>query len=182
MTIAEFDAFVDRRADDVDYELIDGTVFAMSNPTQPHERIASNIGSKLTAAMDQRGCDTFQGGMRVQHSVRRRGKNKYRPDVVVRCGPMSVESFITDPVVAIEVLSPTTIDVDRGPKLKFYKTLPSIQHIVLVYQDEMRVEHYWRTDKVFELEVLKSPSDILRLATIEFEIALERVYFRVDVG
>jgi hypothetical protein len=40
-----------------------------------------------------------------------------------------------------EVLSLSTMERDRGRKLQFYKDLPTVQHIVLAYADQMRVEH-----------------------------------------
>ena len=77
------------------------------------------------------------------------GIDKTRPDIVVRCGPAdSTRTFITDPLIVVEVLSPSAIDVDRGAKLDFYKAIPTMMHIALVYQDQMRVEHYRRTTPV----------------------------------
>ncbi len=76
---------------------------------------------------------------------------------------------------------PTTIDTDRGPKLDFYKSLPTIRHIALVYQDQMRIEHYRRAEQGFELEVLKRPEDKLHFEAVEFRLALDRVYFDVVV-
>jgi Uma2 family endonuclease len=83
--------------------------------------------------------------MMVQATASSTGRHKFRPDIVVRSGPPSNNTFITDPVVVVEVLSPSTMDRDRGRKLQFYKELPTRQHIVLGYADEMRVEHYFRT-------------------------------------
>ena len=45
----------------------------------------------------------------------------------------------------------------------------------------MRVEHYRRGLEGFELEVLKTPADVLSLEAVEFRIALERVYFGVEM-
>ena len=50
-----------------------------------------------------------------------------------------------------------------GPKLDFYKSLPTVRHIALVYQDQMRVEHYRREERGFELDVLKHPEEVLHL-------------------
>ena len=81
--------------------------------------------------------------------------------------------------MVIEVLSPSTIDIDRGPKLDFYKSLPTVRHIAFVYQDQMRVEHYRRGEQGFELEVLKLPGDALHFEAVEFRIDLTRIYFDV---
>ncbi len=55
--------------------------------------------------------------------------------------------FITDPLVVVEAFRRPRIDVDRDDKLRFNKAQPTLRHIVLVYQDQMRIEHYRRTDE-----------------------------------
>jgi Uma2 family endonuclease len=179
MTIPEFDAFVDGMAEGKNFELFDGTPLLMSNPNETHEQIASNIGANLKLAMDKRGCRTYQGGIMVQTSANSTGRDKFRPDVVVSCGPASNNTFITDPIVVVEVLSPSTIDRDRGPKLEFYKNLPTAQHVVLAYADQMRVEHYFRGENGWEMKVLPTPESILELDAVEFRMNLEDIYFDV---
>ncbi len=181
VTIQAFDAFVEAQADTAVFELVDGVIVMMSNPTETHEQIASNIGAPLKLAMDARGCRTYLGGFRVQSADQNDGTDKTKPDVVVRCGPRSARTFITDPLVIVEVLSPSTIDIDRGRKLEFYKSLPTVPHIALVYQDQMRVEHYRRTDTGFELEALKTPTDVLHFEAVDFSLELERIYFDVPL-
>lgn len=180
VTIEGFDAFVEAQADLALFELVGGVIVMMTNPTETHEQIASNIGAPLKLAMDLRECRTYQGGMRVQRSDDRNGTDKTRPDVVVRCGPGSSKIYITDPLVVIEVLSPSTIDIDRGAKLDFYKSLPTVRHIALVYQDQM-LEHYRWAEQGFDLEVLKAPGDVLHLEAVDFKLSLDKVCFGVDI-
>ncbi len=106
VTIEGFDAFIDAQADTADFELIEGVIFMMTNPTETHEQIASNIGAPMKLAMDKRGCRSYQGGMRVQASDDSRGTDKYKPDIVVRCGSVGKKNDITDPLVVVEILSP----------------------------------------------------------------------------
>ena len=181
VTIESFDAFVEAQADTALFELVEGVIVMMTNPTETHEQIAANIGAPLKLAMDARGCRTYQGGMRVQRSDDPRDTDKTRPDVVVRCGALGTRSYITDPLVVIEVLSPSTMDTDRGPKLDFYKSLPTVRHIALIYQDQMRVEHYRRGEQGFELEVLKRPEEALHFEAVEFRIELARIFFDVTL-
>lgn len=180
VTIAEFDAFLAAQRDDAAWELVGGRIVAMTNPTERHEQIVSNIGAPLKLAMDRLGCRAYFGGMRVQRSDDSRGLDKPRPDILVRCGPVTPNTHITDPLVVVEVLSPSTIDVDRGDKLAFYKRQPTMRHIVLVYQDQMRIEHYRRTDRGWETETLAAPADSLTLEAVGFEMALATIYFGVD--
>lgn len=180
MTIAEFDQFVAVQQDDREWELVAGELVMMSNPTENHEQIAGNIGAPLKLAMDATGCRVYQGGMRVQRSDDNAGKNKPKPDVVVRCGQRQNQTFVSDSLVVVEVLSPSTMDRDRGPKLAFYKSLSTLRHIALVYQDQVRVEHYHRSDFGWELEVLTSSDEILQFDAVDFELTLERIYFDLD--
>jgi Uma2 family endonuclease len=181
VTIEAFDAFVEAQADTALFELVEGDIVMMTNPTEVHEQSAGNIGAPLKLAMDARGCRTYQGGMRVQRSNDARDTDKTRPDVVVRCGAVGSGTYITDPLVVVEVLSPSTIDIDRGAKLDLYKSLPTIRHIALVYQDQMRVEHYRRMEQGFELDVLKRPEEVLHFEAVEYRIDLARIYFDVAV-
>jgi Uma2 family endonuclease len=181
VTIEAFDAFVEAQVDTALFELVEGAIVMMTNPTEVDEQIAANIGAPLKLAMDVRGCRTYQGGMRVQRSDDPRETDKTRPDVVVRCGALGTRNYVTDPLVVVEVLSPSTIDVDRGPKLDFYKSLPTVRHIALVYQDQMRVEHYRRGEQGFELDVLKRAEETLHLEAVDFRIDLARVYFGVTL-
>ena len=95
----------------------------------------------------------------------------------MRRGPPGIGIYITDPVVVVEVLSPSTMDNDRGPKLRFYKALATVQHIVLAYSDQMRVEHYWRTEDSWRFEVLTTPEQTLALEAVDFRIDLAQIYF-----
>jgi Uma2 family endonuclease len=115
--------------------------------------------------------------MRVQANGEATAVCKCKPDIVVRCGPSENKICVTDPVVVIEVLSPATIDFDRGKKLMFYKTLATLHHIVLAYSDQRRVEHYFRDDDEWRFESLVAARDVLRLETLGFQIGLEDVYF-----
>jgi Uma2 family endonuclease len=181
VTIQAFDRFVEAQADAALFELVEGVIVMMTNPTQSHEQIAANVGAPLKLAMDARGCLAFLGGIRVQRSDNPRETDKTRPDVVVRCGDLETKNYITDPLVIIEVLSPSTIDTDRGPKLDFYKSLPTVRHIALIYQDQMRVEHYRRGEQGFELDVLKRPEEVLDFEAVAFRIDLARVYFGIPL-
>jgi Uma2 family endonuclease len=177
MTIAEFDAFTDGLLDDREFELVNGELAMMVNSTETHEQIAGNIGAPLKLAMDRRGCRTYQGGMRVQRDHDSTARDKYLPDLLVRCGARENRTYVTDPIVIVEVLSPSTIDHDRGTKLPFYKDLPSVAHIVSAYSDQMRVEHYSRTQDGWRLDVLTRPEQSLALDAVEFAIDLSQIYF-----
>jgi len=178
-TLQEFDEFEAAAGEDVHYELFDGWLVAMSNPTVTHEQIAGNIGAPLKIAMNKRGCRSYQGGIAVRPPDG--SSSKFRPDVVVHCGKSNpADTVLTDPIVVVEVLSPGTIDHDRTGKLAVYKAFPSLRDIVLAYSDSMRVEHYRRASAAEEwsqVEALVNPDDKLVISSVDFEIELDEVYF-----
>ncbi len=58
ITIEAFDAFLEAQRDDESWELVEGSILCMTNPTEDHEQIAGNIGAPLKLAMDAQGCRT----------------------------------------------------------------------------------------------------------------------------
>ena len=181
MTLADYEAFVATRPDDERWEMVGGVVEMMTNPTGNHGQIAMNIAMPLKAATDAAGCRTYAGSMRVQNAEKREAGDATIPDVVVHCGSDRNRTFVTDPLIIVEVLSRSMMDHDRGPKLAFYKTLPSLRHIALIYQDQMRVEYYYRTEEGWYLESLTRAGQSLGFDDLDFTISLETVYFDVSV-
>ena len=176
VTIAGFDEFVEGQADGRAWELVAGCIVSMTNPSQTHEQIVANIGFRVKATADERGCRTFFGGMRVQRSDNRSARDKPRPDLLVRCGPLQAQNYATDPLVIVAVLSPSTMDLDRGDKLRFFKRLPTLVHVALVYQDQIRVEHYWRSDTGWATDVLTKPDDLLVFDALGAGLTLADAY------
>jgi Uma2 family endonuclease len=48
--------------------------------------------------------------------------------------------MVADPVLIVEVLSPSTSQVDRFRKLADYRALASVQEILVVFADERRAQ------------------------------------------
>ncbi len=182
-TIAAFDAFLVDQRDEGAWELLGGEFVAMTNPSLAHEEIAGNLAAAFRAQLPgDRRCRVAAGGVRVQASDDERGVYAPRPDVMVWCGPMRPDRHhVTTPMIIAEVLFPSSMDHDRGTKLRFYKSaLPTLRHIALVYQDQMRVELYNRTGLGWELEVLTRPEDRAMFASLLLEVPLANIYAGVE--
>lgn len=183
VTIAEFDAFVDAQPDDTKWELIDGRIVAMTNPTGRHGQIALNLALALRPAADRAGCQINVGAMRVQGSPDGSGVDKTIPDLTVACTDWTpAATFVTQPAIVVEELSPSTRDYDRGAKLAFYKSLPSLRDIVLVYQDEIRVEHFARTADEWTMIPLTAPGGTLQLTGLPAGVPLAEIFAGTDLG
>ena len=175
-TIAEFVAFMERQPHDTRWELLDGQILAMTNPSEDHGQIASSIGLGLVPPARERGCRVNIAGIRVQASGDAGATTATIPDVTVRCGERVGRNWIDDPVIVVEVLSPSTMDFDRGAKLDFYKTFPTMRDIILVYQDQVRIEHYLREGEGWMMRPLTSLADPLALDGLPVSIGLADIY------
>lgn len=179
MTIAAFDQFLAVQQDDVRWELVDGQLLPLARASLDHAEIAGNIWAALRSAMPaNRRWRVTTGGVRVQISDDSSGIHAPAPDVMAWHGTMDgTKNFVTTPLVIVEVLSPSNMDTDRGAKLRFYKTgLQTLRHIALVYQDQMRVECYHRTDLGWDLITLTRPGDAMMFPALAFEMMLADVY------
>lgn len=184
VTIAEFDAFVAAQPEDCTiWELIDGEIVGMTNPNVRHGQVAVNIAVALKPVAEEHGCRVNIGGLRVQASSDPDGIDKTVPDITVQCGALSdAATWIDDPAVIIEILSPSTMDYDRGLKLHFYKSIPPVRDIVIVYQDQVRVEHYVRAGDEWQMSALTSLESELGFTGLPATIRLAEIYALTDLG
>lgn len=142
MGAEEYLAF--ERAAEGKHELWDGEVFAMSGASLSHNRIVRNLIRHLGNALEGMSCEVLPSDMRVRIGLRLR---YVYPDVTIVCGRPQLEGeadVLQNPNLVIEVLSPSTEAFDRGDKFAGYRSLPSVNEVVLVSQDERRVECYTR--------------------------------------
>lgn len=144
MTESEYLEF--ERDSDVKHEYLNGEVFAMAGASAKHSLICSYVASALIVALGE-PCAVYQSDMRVK--VKTTGLFTY-PDVSVGCeDPQYVANIfdtLLNPIVLIEVLSPSTEAYDRGKKFQDYRQIPSLQEYLLISQDSPRIERYLRRD------------------------------------
>jgi Uma2 family endonuclease len=147
------------------HEFDDGEIFAVAGGSPRHSALASRISAAIENTRPS-GCTGFQSDMRIR--VLATGRATY-PDVSMVCGPIELDlddrsgTTVTNPVLLVEVLSPSTEDVDRGSKWRDYQRIPSLQEYVLVNQ-ESRVEIYRRL-RSGEWEYLDVREGIVKLAS-----------------
>ena len=120
-------------------EFYDGDIFAMAGGTPEHGMLAAG----LTALIGQQlppSCRAMSSDVKVR--VLATGLSTF-PDLSVVCGELKRapddDNCVTNPVLLVEVLSPSTEDYDRGEKLSQYRQIPSLQVVLLVAHDTRRV-------------------------------------------
>ena len=133
------------RASDVRNEYYNGHMYAMSGGSVLHAIIIGNLTRETGNALRGRPCFVAPSDLRVRISPD--GLYTY-PDIVVVCGELKVldrrNDTVLNPILVIEVLSPSTEAYDRGLKSAQYRTLETLQEYALVSQSEARVEIFRR--------------------------------------
>ena len=163
-------------------ELFNGQVYAMAGASPTHALITANFIGIVQQHLRGKPCRTFSSDLRVW--VNETGAFVY-PDVTVACPPLQFApddpNSLTNPVVVIEVLSPSTEANDRGAKWGHYQHLPSLRDYVLVAQDQMRIEHYERMDDgTWRYSVAEDANGSVSLPSLECRLELAEVYERVE--
>src|SRR5205823_801681 len=109
-----------------------------------HARAKSHIWRRLTEAIEAGNlpCEAYPGGMAVEIDE----ATTYEPDALVRCGaPLPADAIkVRDPVIVVEVLSPSSLARDSGAKLADYFRLPSVRHYLIVRTEDRVLIHHAR--------------------------------------
>ena len=144
MTSDEFIPWAMSRPRGERYELAAGEVIGMAPERSSHALIKLRIARRLAEAVEAAGlpCTVYPDGMAVEIDT----STVYEPDALVRCGPLLPEDAVKviDPVIVVEVLSPSTRARDAGAKLEDYFRLPSVRHYLIVKTENQSVTHHAR--------------------------------------
>ena len=160
---------------------MNGEFSAMAGSSRRHNLVEGNAYAYLHSQLRNRDCEIYQNDMRVKV-----GENFYTyPDVVVVCGEPQIEKKrgenLLNPVVLIEVLSPSTEKFDRGEKAQLYRSMPSLKEYVLISQDKPYIEHFIRQENgEWIFTEISEMSDNLKFPAIECEVSLSEIYAKVD--
>jgi Uma2 family endonuclease len=175
------------------FEYVDGWIIAlhgvrsdeetdpMTGPTLEHNLIVSNLNGELRERLRDEECRAVAPSPRV--AIPSLDAHLY-PDLLILCEAPEIENghrdTITNPQVIVEVLSPSTMDYDRGEKFARYRQIDTLQEYLLVAQDAPHVEHYVRQDdgswRFTETDGLDAT---ITLPSVEAELPLAEVYLDV---
>jgi Uma2 family endonuclease len=144
MSVDEYLAWSDSQSERQRTELINGQIVTMPAERLLHTYVKTSAFLALRQAIEAAGlpCQALPDGPGVRiddHTV-------YEPDALIYCGgaPPPASMLIPNPVVLVEVLSPTTAHSDTSAKLIGYFKLPSVAHYLVLDPDDRTVTHYTR--------------------------------------
>lgn len=161
-------------------EYINGEIINMPGASFAHNLITNNISGELRARLKGSQYTVFANDMRISVPTAR---SYFYPDVGVVCEEPRFEDDVFDtllnPIVIVEVLSPSTEAYDRGEKFAYYRQITPLQEYVLVSQDQIRIEHYYRQERQWIFTDFEKHDEILLLPSIQCELPLQEIYERV---
>jgi Uma2 family endonuclease len=175
-TLEEFLAFDD--GTDTRYQLFEGRIVAMNPPLRGHgtlvARLTRLIGNQLIPP-----CEVIPEAGIIPLSRR---NSWYQADLIVTCTPGNFQDqFIAEPVLVVEVLSPTTSATDFNRKLPDYQQMPSMRDVLLVSGMERLIRH-WRREPQGWTEHRHRRSATVRLTSLPVTLAMRELYDGVLPG
>ncbi|MEE8409014.1 MAG: Uma2 family endonuclease [Myxococcota bacterium] len=161
----------------VKHEYFAGQIFAMAGGTPEHGAMAMRIAISLGAQLAGRPCNVYPSDVRIR--IVATGLDTY-PDVSVVCGAEARDTednnALTNPIVIVEVLSPSTEAYDRGDKLEHYKQITSLRDVVLVSHEQRRVDVWRREEMGGWTTATARAGETLTLRSIDCTLDVDTIY------
>jgi Uma2 family endonuclease len=178
MTLEEFLCWDD--GTDTRYELIEGFPVAMAPPAEAHRILAVRLVSRIDAALaGRRPCNA-----QIEPGVVRpdRADSYYVPDIAVTCEPNEPgRQAMADPILIVQILSPSTERTDRRLKLPVYQAMESVREIMLIDADSHHAELYRRENNRWGIQLVRGIEATLFLASVDIQISMSELYEGIAV-
>lgn len=140
-------AWYDTQPEGRRYELLGGIAYEMQAERARHNEVKQRVSGFFRSQIADRKlqCQNFADGM----AVRVDAETVFEPDAMVRCGPRvpGDATLIQDPLIVVEILSPTTQHVDVFRKFNRYFNNPSLVHYLIINSIDANAVHHRRNEQ-----------------------------------
>ena len=162
-------------------ELIDNCVWIMRGANVQHNVISSNLICALYPLAEEQGYELL--GSRMCLEVDRDSTFVY-PDMNIVRGEPNMNCYFNphtfdNPILIIEIISPSTEEMDRTRKKELYLQLESLEAYILLSQGEPRVEMFRRQGDYWRHDICAGLDATLVIDTPDCEVPLSEIYQRV---
>ncbi len=173
MTVDEFLGWED--GTDTRYELVGGFVYPMAPPMPAHGRLAARLAGLLDSALRPRRPCAVQSEVGI---VRPESNDTcYVADLAVTCEPLRPDDrLIRDPILIVEIQSPSTAAFDHHTKVADYRQIPSVKEILLIDSTTIFAEILRRDGERWITELVQGPNAVLSLGTVPLSIVMAELY------
>ena len=170
MSLDEFLSWEERQ--ELRYEYDGAHVRAMTGGTHVHPLIQANLIASLHTRLRGGPCHVIGSELKLRTTVSVR-----YPDAMVLCSPPERNATTTSlPVVLFEILSPSSAGIDLGAKNAEYQTLASVRRYVVLRQDAVFADVFFRNAEDEWKHEPVGADDALKLPEIQAEIPLSAIY------
>ena len=166
------------------HEYYNGIIRKMPGASFRHNQIAVNVMTALATALYNKNFIVLNSDMKIHIPQL---ESVIYPDAVVVFEKPEFYSgrtdVLTNPLLVVEVVSPSTEKYDRGRKFQHYKTLPSFKEYVLIEQlQPWVVASYKIAERTWQDTEANTLDGSVYLQSIDCTIQLQRVYHGVEFG
>lgn len=160
----------------IKHEYVDGEVFAMAGASDAHVTIAGNIAMALRNHLRGGPCSVYISAMKLRVA---QDNAFFHPDIFATCSATDRVQRLwkSEPVLVVEVLSPSTSAYDRGAKFAAYRKLPSLREYVVVDAERISVDVFRREPgaKYWSIDFLDAGQTVT-LASVDLVLPVAAVY------
>ncbi|MEP7253432.1 MAG: Uma2 family endonuclease [Ginsengibacter sp.] len=162
------------------HEYYKGEIFAMSGAGARHNIVSINIIASLHNSLKGKSCQPYGSDMRIH--IPENTLFTY-PDISIICGDIisakEDENTSTNPTIIFEILSPSTMNYDRGGKFMLYRAIPTLKEYMLVDPESVHIEQFAINKAgLWQLKEYSSIADRLNLESVGVTLLLEDIYDR----
>ena len=183
LTVDEFLAWDD--GTDRRHQLLRGRVTIMAPAQAVHGALVARLAGQLALGLPRSCAAISEAGIRPAHhddTYYQADLAVYQADLAVTCRPLEPgELYLREPVLVIEVLSPSTEATDRLMKLDDYRLVPSIQDILFVATQRIQIEHWHREGDVWVV-ASRGPAEQVDLGSLGFGLDVDALYAGLPLG
>jgi Uma2 family endonuclease len=170
------DYFAFEETSEEKHEFFRGEIFAMAGGTFNHASILVNVQARLHEKSNKKPFQVTNNQLKIETP---KGLITY-PDVAVVCGKPELTSnqcVLLNPVVIIEVLSPSTRRYDQSDKFLLYRSIETFKDYILIDSEKVHVQHFRKTDQnEWILHEYFDLKDDVYLASIQEILSLSDIY------
>lgn len=167
MTAEEFLAWDETQT--LRHEFVAGEVFLMAGGEDRSATVAGNFYMALRQHLKGTPCRVYANDVKLRVEA---ADCYFYPDLMVTCSAEDAASRLIkrEPVLVVEVLSPSTAGFDRGGKFASYRALPSLQEYLLVDVDAKRCDlHRLGADGLWVLHPSQG-DEMVTLASVDLAL------------
>lgn len=168
---------------DTRYEFYDGELFPVTDASIAHNQILANTQFEITSGLrkNAKGCQSLSSTQKIH--AKKNSLYCY-PDLVIVCGKIETlegqKDVITNPIVLVEVLSPSTRNYDLGDKFRLYTDIPTLKEYICISSERILIEKFEILNGFWTLKTYSELTDSMTINSLDQTIQLSEIYTNVD--